>query len=33
MFKSLTNFVWISMCVLSFSKVYFMKVGALAFGA
>ena len=31
--KSPTIIVWGSMCVLSFSKVSFMNLGALAFGA
>ena len=31
--KSLSIIVWVSMCVLNFSKVSFMNVGALAFGA
>ena len=31
--KSPTIIVWDSMCVLSFSKVSFINLGALAFGA
>ena len=31
--KSSTIIMWVSMCVLGFSKVSFMNLGALAFGA
>jgi hypothetical protein len=31
--KSPTIIVWVSMCVLNFSKVSFMNVGELSFGA